>query len=473
MKGLFENPTIEDILREKEGQLFDRKSARIEPRDLANHIIAFANADGGFIVIGIEDDGKIAGFNEYPTKLNAFLQTPWDLCVPAVMTEHKFIECTNQHGKADKVLLLEILQSGKLHANTKDESYLRLGDKSHKLTFEERTQLMYDRGEASWESAPVPEFDLGELDMEVLERYRNMIGTSLDAPRLLLARRLAQPKEEKLILNRAGVLLFAKNPCFWFPRANLRLLRYEGTTAETGPRMNLTKDIRLELPLPKLLDEAFRIIGTQLREFTRLVKGGKFLTTPEYPMFAWQEAIANAVIHRAYSITGTDIHVKVFDDRIEVESPGNLPGVVKVHNMRQIHFSRNPIIARVMVEMEYMRELGEGVDRMFLEMEKLGLEPPLFEEYAFMMRTTLRNNLAQRGLKLPARAELTNDLAELNQRQHVLLAYLRENESVRRVEYEQMLGISDKTAKQDFQFLLEKGLVKKIGDARSTRYKLS
>jgi ATP-dependent DNA helicase RecG len=81
MKGLFENPTIEDILREKEGQLFDRKSARIEPRDLANHIIAFANADGGFIVIGIEDDGKIAGFTEYPTKLNAFLQTPWDLCV--------------------------------------------------------------------------------------------------------------------------------------------------------------------------------------------------------------------------------------------------------------------------------------------------------------------------------------------------------------------------------------------------------
>jgi len=472
MKGLFENPTIEDILREKEGQLFDRKSARIEPRDLANHLVAFANADGGFIVIGVEDDGKIAGFNEYPTKLNAFLQTPWDLCVPAVMAAHKLIECVNHHGKADKVLLLEILQSGKLHANTKDEAYLRLGDKSHKLTFEERTQLMYDRGEASWESAPVPEFDLVELDMEVIERYRRMIATSLDAHQLLSARRLAQQTDGKLILNRAGVLLFAKNPCFWFPRANLRLLRYEGTTAETGPRMNLTKDIRLELPLPKLLDEAFRIIGTQLREFTRLVKGGKFLTTPEYPMFAWQEAISNAVVHRAYNIVGTDIQIKLFDDRVEVESPGKLPGLVRVDNMRRIHFSRNPLITRVMTEMEYTRELGEGVDRMILEMEQLGLEPPAFEEDAFMLRATLRNNLTQRGLKLPARAEMPDEMADLNQRQRALLAYLREHESLSRIEYEQLFDISDRTAQSDFRKLNEKGLIKKVGDARSTRYKL-
>jgi len=473
MKGLFENPTIEDILREKEGQLFDRKSARIEPRDLANHIIAFANADGGFIVIGIDDDGKIAGFNEYPTKLNAFLQTPWDLCIPAVMTEHKFIECINQHGKADKVLLLEILQSGKLHANTKDEAYLRLGDKSHKLTFEERTQLIYDRGEASWESVPIMEFDPGELDMELLERYRRMLETSLDAHRLLIARRLAQQNDGKLVLNRAGVLLFAKNPCFWFPRANLRLLRYEGTTAETGPRMNLTKDIRLELPLPKLLDEAFRIIGTQLREFTRLVKGGKFLTTPEYPMFAWQEAISNAVVHRAYNITGTDIQIKLFDDRVEVESPGKLPGLVRVHNMRRIHFSRNPLITRVMTEMEYTRELGEGVDRMILEMEKLGLEPPVFEEYAFMLRATLRNNLEKRGLQLPARNGMTSEMAGLNQRQRAVLVYLRKHEAIARVEYEQLFGVSVITAKRDFQKLSEKGFIKKIGGSRSTQYKLA
>jgi ATP-dependent DNA helicase RecG len=331
-------------------------------------------------------------------------------------------------------------------------------------------QLAYDRGEASWESAPVPEFPLDELDVEEVDRYRATIGTLLTPHQLLLARRLAEQKDNKLILNRAGVLLFAKNPCLWFPRADLRFLRYEGTTAETGPRMNLVKDIRLELPLFKLLDEAFRVVGGQLREFTRLVKGGKFETTPEYPEFAWQEALSNAVIHRAYNITGTDIHVKMFDDRLEVESPGKLPGLVRLHNMREIHFSRNPLIARVMAEMKYMRELGEGVDRMIREVEQMGLEPPVFEEYAFMMRVTLRNNLEKRGLKLSARTETAEKLAGLNQRQRALLTYLREHESVSRAEYERMFGVSTLTAKGDLQGLVARGFLKKVGVARATRY---
>ena len=263
--NLFENPTIEAILKEKEGQLFDRKSARIDRRDLANHFIAFANADGGFIAIGIENDGTITGIEDYETKVNPFLQAAFDLCVPPVTIFHKFVDCNNFRGEADRILLIEVLQSGKLHANAKDEVYLRIGDGSRRLSFDERMQLAYDRGEASWESVLVPEFPLDALDMEALERYRTALGTSLTAHQLLKARRLAEENSNTLILNRAGVLLFAKNPCLWFPRADLRFLRYEGTTAETGPRMNLVKDVRLEFPLPKLfpngLDESQNILG--------------------------------------------------------------------------------------------------------------------------------------------------------------------------------------------------------------------
>jgi len=466
--SLFENPTIEEILKEKEGQLFDRKSARIDRRDLANHFVAFANADGGFIAIGIENDGAITGIEDYETKVNPFLQAAFDLCVPPVTIFHKFVDCKNFRGKADRILLIEVLQSGKLHANAKDEVYLRIGDQSRRLTFDERMQLGYDRGEASWENVLAPEVPLDALDMEVLERYRTTLGTSLTAHQLLKARRLAGEKNNTLILNRAGVLLFAKNPCLWFPRADLRVLRYEGTQAETGPRMNLVKDVRLELPLPKLLDEAFLLIAGQMREFTRLVKGGKFDTSPEYPEFAWQEAISNAVIHRAYSITGTDIQVKMFDDRLEVESPGKLPGLVRLHNIRETHFSRNPLIARVMSEMKYMRELGEGVDRMIQEMEQMELEPPVFEEYAFMVRVTLRNSLEKRGLKLPAK--VPEDLAELNQRQRALLAYLQEHGSVSRIEYEKIFEVSTRTAKSDLRMMVTKGLIKKVGHARATRY---
>lgn len=123
-----------------------------------------------------------------------------------------------------------------------------------------------------------------------------------------------------------------------------------------------------------------------------------------------------------------------------------------------------------MTEMKYMRELGEGVDRMIREMEQMDLDAPVFEEYAFMIRVTLRNSLERRGLKLPARAEVTEKLIGLNQRQRALLAYLQEHESVSRSEYEQMFEVSDKTAKCDLQTLSSRGLIKKVGNARSTRY---
>ena len=218
------------------------------------------------------------------------------------------------------------------------------------------------------------------------------------------------------------------------------------------------------------MDEAFKVVGGQLREFTRLVKGGKFETSPEYPEFAWQEAISNAVIHRAYSITGTEIQAKMFDDRLEVESPGKLPGLVRLHNIREVHFSRNPLIARVMTEMKYMRELGEGVDRMIREMEQLGLEQPQFEEYAFMVRVTLRNDLEKRGMKLP-QTQASEELAGLNRRQRTLLAYLREHDAINRIEYEQMFNVNSLTAKQDLGALVAKGLIKRMGRARAVHYR--
>lgn len=466
----FENPTIEEIIAEKEGQLFEQKSARIDPRDLASHFIAFANADGGFLVIGIEDDNTISGLNDYESKINSFLQAAWNLCVPPVRIAHQYVKCTNSKNQADRVLLIEIPQTGKLHTNSRDEVYLRIGDQSRKLTFDERVLLSYDRGDFSWESVLVPEFPLDDLDEETLERYRATIETSLASHQLLLSRRLAEKQDEKIILNRAGILLFSKSPCYWFPRADLRFLRYEGTTAETGPRMNIVKDIRIELNIIKLLDEAFRVVSGQLREFTRLAVSGKFETTLEYPVFAWQEAISNAVIHRAYSITGTDIQVKMFNDRLEVESPGKLPGMVRLNNMREIHFSRNPLMARVLTEMKYMRELGEGIDRMILEMEQMGLVPPVFEEFAFMVRVVLRNNLEKRGLNLPAKAEMTEDMAGLNQRQLAILSYLKQHESVSRAEYENIFSIGTKTAKKDLQILQERGLIIQRGKSKLTKY---
>ena len=116
-----------------------------------------------------------------------------------------------------------------------------------------------------------------------------------------------------------------------------------------------------------------------------------FVTEEEYPKFVRQEIIVNAVTHRSYSISGTDIQVKMFDDRIVVESPGKLPGLVRTDNIRHTHFSRNPRIAEFLKAYNFVKEYGEGVNRMCNELEKAGLRNPGYRCNAFMLQTIIRN----------------------------------------------------------------------------------
>lgn len=125
----------------------------------------------------------------------------------------------------------------------------------------------------------------------------------------------------------------------------------------------------------------------------------RFTTESEYPEFAWKEIIVNAIAHRDYSIKGTDIQIKMFDDHITVESPGTLPGTVRLNNMRDIHFSRNPKIAQLLHEYEYVREFGEGVDRMNREMEEAGLPAPEYTTVSFMVHATIKNKNYVEGKK--------------------------------------------------------------------------
>lgn len=110
------------------------------------------------------------------------------------------------------------------------------------------------------------------------------------------------------------------------------------------------------------------------------------------------EIIVNAVTHRSYSMRGTDIQVKMFDDRIVVESPGKLPGLVRTDNIRHTHFSRNPRIAEFLKAYNFVKEYGEGVNRMCNELENAGLRIPEYRCNAFMLQTIIRNTKTENGM---------------------------------------------------------------------------
>ena len=141
----------------------------------------------------------------------------------------------------------------------------------------------------------------------------------------------------------------------------------------------------------QVTEKALEFVRSQIKERTYLGADTRFVAEPEYPEFAWKELIVNAVAHRDYSIKGTDIQIKMFDDRLTIESPGTLPGIVRLNNMRHVHFSRNPKIAQFLHEYEYVQEFGEGVDRLYEVMETAGLPQPEYRVEAFMLYATIWN----------------------------------------------------------------------------------
>ncbi len=361
---------------------------------MAIPIIAFANADGGTVAIGISDKTRrIEGVDYDIQKLNELLRVPFDFCVPTVKVEIEKVQCIDFKGRENHVLLMHIEPSMEVHANQADEVFMRVGDKSKKLTFEERMQLMYDKGERFFEDKPVPEADIEDIDLAFVEKYIAQIGYSKTAMEYLRENKgFIKEKNGKVQISSAAILLFGKNPQLYFPRARVRFIRYEGTEERVGTQMNVIKDVIFEGNILKMITDAVAYLDTQIKEKTYLGEDGLFVTEEEYPKFVRQEIIVNAVTHRDYSIRETDIQIKMFDDRIVVESPGKLPGLVKTDNIRHTHFSRNPKIAEFLKAYSFVKEYGEGVDRMCKELEAVGLQDPEYRLNAFMLQTTIRNS---------------------------------------------------------------------------------
>jgi len=393
------DPTLsfDRLTKMPEGQYFDRKSARITPSDFAHQLCAFANAAGGLVVIGIEDDGTITGVND--ERENAFRKAAFDNLQIPPEYEIEVLEYISEEGNACNIMLFHITPSVNEIIKMKNgEAYLRTGDSSRKLNSEQLLALEYSKGIKSFESRTVDDATIDDLDKELIDEYARLFSPSVSSSlELLRGRGLIKEKEGCYKVTVAAILLFGKHPTQFLPGARVRFLRYEGITAEVGSRFNLVKDITLESPLHWLITEGQKLLETQMREFQQLDRDGKFKRIPEYPAFAWLEGLVNAVTHRDYSLQGDYIRITMFDDRIEFSSPGRLPSIVTVNNIQTTRFSRNPMIARVLSDFGWVRELNEGVKRIYTDMASFFLEPPRFSEpNGNTVQLVLYNNIAAR-----------------------------------------------------------------------------
>lgn len=388
---------------QEEGQYFDRKSLWHGPegqkrrRDrkevrtqIAEYVAAFANADGGVLILGIEDEGSVTGHGYTAEVIEDMLAVPMHRLIPPQPKGWR------QTLEGQEVLVFSVASAPRavmVHGN----GFPRRVHDRVILESEEVINAIKRLGQTeSAEADLVPEARLEDLDLAQIRRGAQAAG--LDPENLtgyLLERRLAERRGPDLVLRRGALLLFSVSAHLQrHPNAGIRIFRVEGRERLTGAQNN-AEEIRprLEGALPVIIEQAYlrlsQLIGTSERLHDLFFK-----EMPKYPAFAWQEALVNAAGHRDYRDQARGVEVWLFQDRMEVRSPGGLLPSIKLEDLRlrrATHASRNPRMARVLAELGLMREQGEGVPRMHEEMEHSWLPLPEFSEDQGVFTVTLRN----------------------------------------------------------------------------------
>lgn len=381
----------------------------------------------------------------------------------------EFLNVINSKGEEDQLLLLHIQPCvDQIVRTINDSTYLRIGDKTKELKGDDLRNLEYAKSTRHFEDEINRDASIEDLDEELISKYKEKLDAShLPTEQVLKARAFIKSQDGNNYLTNAAVLLFAKNISQFYPNCRVRFVRYDGNSAQVGTRMNIIKDKNIECNILKLIDETRLFISSQLREFTALDPlTGKFKTVPEYPEFSWLEGIVNAVTHREYGMSGRYILVTMFDDRLEIKSPGKLPNIVTVDNIKETRYARNPRISRVLTDFGWVRELNEGVKRIYSDMADFFLDEPEYSEPEYSVKLILKNNIVMRNIRQESRLEriITPEIwQQFDELEKSILTYLASRKTVTRAELCTFTSKAPNTISARLNHLIKLNIIKRNG----------
>jgi len=295
---------------------------------------------------------------------------------------------------------------------------LRMADQTVQAAPEQIRALKFTGLAESFEGRPSAK-TLQGLDRGLIEQAKANAGLAdVSIEDYLVRRRLADWRGDTLQLRQAADLLFALD-VVEHPNAGVRVFLVVGVKRKVGREHNVEELPRIEGALPHVLEKTFEAVSGRLRHPAQLGEDARFRPVSEYPDFAWREAILNGVAHHDYGVQGRGVEVWLFDDRMEVTSPGALMPTVSIDRLlagERTHVSRNPRIVRCLVDLNLMRDSGEGILRMHEQMAERGLPAPSIETGEHEVLVTLRNRAVAEdygGELATDRGELAADRGEL------------------------------------------------------------
>jgi len=438
--------------------------AKVARAVLAETLAAMANAEGGVVLLGVTAKGvpqrenDLAALRELVTEASLLPDPPLILPSPQGVALE------------EGALMVVHVPAGLPHVYTVRGLYpTRTGGQNRPLTTGELRQLLLERVESGYESQPVEAASLADLDTGRVGRYFNQIGLPPDEElvdallsRGCVTRRGADglPVDPPLPTV-AGLLLFGQNPQRFLRSAELICVRYAGT--EMGDEF-----VRQEIGgvLAEQARQAEAFVAGNMRRGMR-IRGMAREESVEYPLAVVREAIVNAIAHRDYSVRGEGIRLLMFSDRIEVYSPGRLPGHVTVENIKDERYSRNAALVAVLTDLGYIERLGYGVDRMLAAMQEAGLPAPEFVETAAGFRVTLRGE----GLVSSHPQQERWPHASLNERQEAALAFVQTHGRIANSDLQALApDVHAETIRRDLADLVDQNLLIRIGSKRATYY---
>ena len=435
--------------------------------DLAATIVSMANTSGGTVLLGIcPRSGQIQGISSVSSAHDRIFQAAL-LADPPLVLPLPVTQNIN-----DSQVVWITIPAGLPYVYSMAGRYLwREGSRNTPIPARWLRQLLLERGAVQFETQIPPGVTLNDLDLDQVSAYVERVqlpgyeGFGLEADQVsevLLQRGCLKRENGELHPTYAALLLFGHHPQRWLPAATILSARFSGNTF--GDQY-IKQDIHGSLPEQLLQAELF--VRDNLRSIVRL-KGLRHQETLEYPFEAVRELLVNAVAHRDYNLQGDCIHLNIFADRLEVTSPGKLPGPVTLKNLLEARFSRNAVIVQVLADLGYVERLGYGLERVVNLMGENGLQLPCFEEHAGTFRVTLLGEPSHEGLHFEP-TQYTD--LDLNPRQQRALTYLVKHQRITNSEYQTLCpDVHPETLRRDMVDLVKHQVLLKIGDKRATYY---
>lgn len=413
--------------------------------NLDRELVAFANGEGGTVLIGVRDDGTISPVPADNRTLSRIQDTARN-CDPPIP-----IDIRPHH---EQVIEVHVSPGRNKPYRCRDGFFLRVGPNTQKLTRDEIVDLIRRETQIHFDDQLRDDFDLEDISQQRIDDFVKLAGISanLEVPDLLLNLNVARAVDGIVRVTNAGVLFFAEEPQRFIRESQLTCVRYRGPD-----RFDiLDRKELLGSPIEQI-EASFDFVERHTKTGYRIDEAGRRQDVPEYPPVAIREVVTNAVMHRDYAYDLSHVYLHIFSDRLEVENPGGLPRGLTEGELGRRSVRRNPAIADLLMRTKYVEQVGSGIPRVSFALAQNG-NPPFEVASSNFFVIRLRPRVA------------TDALVTLTQRQHDLRRYIANAGPVTKGQTARHLAVSEDTALRELNALIDLGLVVRTGAGRATRY---